>query len=334
MPNNYPEYTETVISGGGLFDELMRSVKAHLSEEYTQQRLRGSDYTKVYLGSMEAAMANTTQYLIGSALLEVQKLKIEAETKLIDLQRDKLNFEIQELLPLQRDQLQLENDKLTLEVRVVELQRDKLDYEIKHIMPLQKLQIEWQNKQIEANIRKIDFEIDKLFPLQERKLQLEIDKFNYEVTELLPLQKAQLKYQNDKLDFELNQLLPLQKAQLQLANDKLSNDILLIAAQIKKIDAEIDLLIYKGYSEFSNISDVLPTGAAINGITRRQRELLEKQKDGFDRDAEQKLAKLMVDTYAVQRTTDEDMPVPSSLSSANTNKAIKEFFKKVNVTIA
>ena len=157
----HPKFTTGTLNGMGLFDQLMNTVKLHLEEEYSHQRIKGTDYSKVYLGSMEAALANTTQYLIGSALIEEQKLKIQAELKLAEMEMEKIRYEIDYLIPLQREQLEAQNRKIDSEIKLVD-----------------------------AQVLKIHKEIE-LFPMQERKLQLEIDKFEEEI----PLIQAQVQGQ-------------------------------------------------------------------------------------------------------------------------------------------
>ena len=169
MANNYPEYTEKVPDGGGLFDEIMSTLKKHIDVEYDKQRIRGADYTKVWLGSMEAALANTTQYLLGNALMDVQRRKIEAEILAIEaerekteLERDKLQFEINELLPLQKQQLQLQVDKLAAEIPLIQAQIDKIyaetdlihtqdataKWNLTHLSPLEKIKLDAEGKLI------------------------------------------------------------------------------------------------------------------------------------------------------------------------------------------
>ena len=157
----HPDYTTGSLNGLGLFDQLMNTVKLHLEEEFSHQRIRGADYSKVYLGSMEAVLGNTTQYLIGGALLEEQKLKLQAELALIQLEVQKVEYEIEYLYPLQKEQLEIQNRKVTSEIDLVN-----------------------------AQVLKIQKEIE-LFPMQERKLQLEIDKFEEEI----PLIRAQVQGQ-------------------------------------------------------------------------------------------------------------------------------------------
>lgn len=52
-------------------------------------------------------------------------------------------------------------------------------------------------------------------------------------------------------------------------------------------------------------AQTVETGVDTNSVIGRQKELYKAQSDGFLRDAEQKAAKLLTDTWNVRRTTDE-----------------------------
>lgn len=70
-----------------------------------------------------------------------------------------------------------------------------------------------------------------------------------------------------------------------------------------KTDAEVSLLNQKRETELAQVSETVATGTVV-GVIGKQKALFQKQTDGFDRDAEQKLAKIMVDTWSVRQTTD------------------------------
>jgi hypothetical protein len=76
-----------------------------------------------------------------------------------------------------------------------------------------------------------------------------------------------------------------------------------LAALADKTLAEVTLLNQKTQTELAQVSDTVNTGA-VEGVVGKQKDLFQKQTDGFDRDAEQKLAKIMVDTWSVRMTVD------------------------------
>lgn len=72
-----------------------------------------------------------------------------------------------------------------------------------------------------------------------------------------------------------------------------------LAALENKTTAEVSLLNQKRETELAQVSDVVGSGT-VAGVIGKQKGLFQKQTDGFDRDAEQKLAKIMVDTWSVR----------------------------------
>ena len=59
-----PDLTTGTLAGTGTFDGLMRSVKAHLMEEFSAGRITGGEYTKAYIALVQVAMANALQFLL------------------------------------------------------------------------------------------------------------------------------------------------------------------------------------------------------------------------------------------------------------------------------
>ena len=97
----------------------------------------------------------------------------------------------------------------------------------------------------------------------------------------------------------------------QTINAQTTNDTLL--RQQGKIDAETGLLQQKRLSEEGQTKDVLSDGTVVynpvnetgKGFLGKQQSVQQRQADGFTRDAEQKLTKILLDTWSIRRTTDE-----------------------------
>lgn len=83
----------------------------------------------------------------------------------------------------------------------------------------------------------------------------------------------------------------------------------LIDEQIAKITAETGLLEEKKTTEKAQHTGIsrwskLDSGGTIEGVIGKQMALYEQQSEGFNRDAEQKLAKIMTDTWSVRKSAD------------------------------
>ena len=112
-----------------------------------------------------------------------------------------------------------------------------------------------------------------------------------------------------------------------------SND--LIAKQGAKSDAEKALLAQKTLTEEAQIKDnVGENDTLVTGSIGRQKDVYKKQADGFDRNAEIKLAKIYADMFTVQRSTDEAfVTAGSGLEYINSQKVMKAAFDGINAGV-
>jgi len=89
------------IEEAGLYDELMRTSKSHLQEEYDASRITGVEYSTVYLGTMQSNLQAANQFLLQYQVTNAQLLLLQEQIN----QAKKQN----ELLELQKTQLGLQN---------------------------------------------------------------------------------------------------------------------------------------------------------------------------------------------------------------------------------
>lgn len=106
-----------------------------------------------------------------------------------------------------------------------------------------------------------------------------------------------------------------------------------ISTQTTKISAEKDILLQRVVSEEAQTKDVVD-GQPVGGIIGKQMALYENQADGYIRDAEQKVAKLMNDSFVTRVTTDWDNPDASTagLNDAEVAKVFTKLKAGINVT--
>lgn len=75
------EVTTGAVNGTGAFDKIMQAINAHLLREYQAGRITGSDYSTVYLGSIQSAMAQATEFVLGRNNAYWQALLIAEQAK-------------------------------------------------------------------------------------------------------------------------------------------------------------------------------------------------------------------------------------------------------------
>lgn len=219
------DLTEAKLAGAGVFDVLMRATKAHLDEEFNKNRIKGAEYSTVYLGSLESVMRTALDFLM-------QKKKVALEAQLLELQVTLAGVEVEK----------------------AHAQRDLL---------------------VQQALNAV--EEGKVLAQQVCKLKAEYD--------VLLLQKDR------------------QNAETALLTQKLATE----KAQTTGIGVDAD------------------------SILGRQKALYLAQTTGFTRDAEQKVAKLMADTWNVRRTTDEGTIADATnmLNDATVGRAIKKMLEGI-----
>lgn len=126
----------------------------------------------------------------------------------------------------------------------------------------------------------------------------------------------------DKSDLEA-QLIQAQiekvNAEIELVKQQTANAAIeaeVLRAQKCKLDAEFDVLLQSklktaaevtllGQKTQTEKAQTVAMGVDADSVIGRQKALYAAQATGFERDAEQKVAKLMIDSWNVRRTTDE-----------------------------
>lgn len=209
------DLTVATLDGAGVFDVLMRATKVHLEAEFAKNRIKGSEYATVYLGSLNSVMTASLAFLL-------QKDKADQEAHLI----------IQQILLATQ-----QTANAVLEGTVLVAQKLKLDAEI----------------------------------------------------------------------------------------------ILINSTKDKTVE-ETALLLQKTVTEKAQI---LAAGVDVNSVVGKQKALYSAQTDGFTRDAEQKAVKLMVDTWNVRRTTDENTTANATnkLQDSAVGAAVTKLLEGIGVSV-
>lgn len=218
-PISLSDLTTAQVTGTGVFDVLMQAAKGHLEQEFTKGRIKGTEYSTVYLGSLQAILSQAVEFL-------------------------------------------LNKDKHALEGQLLAAQIEKIQAE-KALVAQQTLNAAKELLVLEAQICKLQAEYDMIM---ETKL---------------------------------------------------------------KTAEERALLQWKAATEKAQ---TLGTGVDPDSVVGKQKQLYQAQADGFKRDAEQKAAKIMSDSWSVQRTTDNEL-APSAtnkLDAASIGRAVGKMLDGVN----
>jgi hypothetical protein len=128
VPVTLPQLTTATLEGGGVLDVLMRTMKAHLEDQFTKGRIKGPEYATVYLGSLEPVLRAALEFLLqkDKTALEAQLLEVQlqvAQVQLLTAQVEKQKAEA-ELLVIEQ-----QLPKILAEIAVLNATKCKLDAE-------------------------------------------------------------------------------------------------------------------------------------------------------------------------------------------------------------
>lgn len=274
------DLTHATIDGNGVFDVLMRTVNAHLQKEWTANRLKGTEYSTVYLGALESTMNTSLQFLLAKDKLNAELAILEQQ--LVNLKVEEINETKQGLL------LDKQIADLVAATALKTQQKANLVDELltnaqqRSNLVTEQARIAAQTAQINAetlNVPKQGLLIDAQKDTQlQQKLNL--------ADELLTAaqQRTNLSSENQAIIAKTANTAQ-QTANLLAEAANIPQQGAVYASTMLKIDAEKALLI-----------DKLTTEAS-------QRTVLAAQASGYKRDAEQKAAEIMTRAFAAIATT-------------------------------
>lgn len=279
------DLTEGSLKGSGVFDRLMQTVKAHLDEEYKQNRIKGSDFSTVYLGAMTTILEQSSGFLLA-------KEKVSLESQLME----------QQILLAQK-----EVEKADAQIELVRQQTQNA---------LAELAI------IQANASKVAAEV-ALMEVQARKVEQDILNSVKEAS-LIDVQKAKL--EQDTLNAVT------EGANLVKQGCLLDAQYDLTMEQKLKVASETTLLAQKLVTERAQ---TVSSAVDPDSVMGQQKKLYEMQAAGYKRDAEQKAARILTETWQVRKTTDAGTLADSSNKLANEyiGMAITKLLEGIEVTV-
>lgn len=311
--------TTKSLEGTGVFDVLMQTAQLYLQEEYDNNRITGKEYTTVYLGAFSAVLQQSIAFLANHQMTA----KTDAEIALV---RQKT---VTELCQTDDDiPLGLGFNGDTLVEGLVKTQKD-----------LAEQQILTATQETEKTSREVDLLGQKIITELAQTDNELTGAVGYGFNASLATVEGLVKAETIKAEAEAD--LTKQKVMTELAatSDAVLDDYAknidtdiagLMKEQIAKVASEVQLLNQKAITELAQTEDITPAspnlgeGGTVAGVTGVQKTLYAAQTDGFARDAEQKLLKLMVDPLIAKITGDTNISVPAALE----NPSIDSVFTK------
>ncbi len=148
--------TNNVVTGTGVFDDLMEAVTTHLEAQYQLGRITGGDFATVYLGAMQAAISQSVSFTLGQ---ESTNAAVILQTKQgLKVDKDALLVVAQELLT-DAQKLKVDADELLVDKQVVKLAADiALGVKQGALVDAQELKVDADKLLVDAQKLKVDGE--------------------------------------------------------------------------------------------------------------------------------------------------------------------------------
>lgn len=182
------------------------------------------------------------------------------------------------------------------------------------------------------------------FLLARRKLGLDLKLQEAQIS-LTTAQEDQIRAEMQKIPYEIQTLqkqLELADKQIAQADKQLELTEAQIQVQLKQLDLMAEQLeqakAQTAYYEQRTITEKAQTSAGVaatGSVIGTQVALMNKQADGYDRNAEQQAAQILANTWNVRRQTDEDTQANTTnkLDDASVGAVISKLASGINVVL-
>jgi len=340
------DLTDRTVGGSGMFDGLMATIMAQLREEFSEGRITGKEYSTVYIASMQGAMGAAVQYLQASKATYWQTVLIQQQAQAAEIAVYASRLQL-EAAKAQAATARVEAETAAANYSLIKLklasediaygtalaQKTRVDYENANILPAQYAQLLKQTDQL-------DYQLVNLFPKQVLKVQSEIDvsagqishltsqtnQVLYQTATLLPAQKLGIDMDTSIKTYQHDTVLPAQVAGVTADTvGKTYTNTYLLPEQLNNLQEQTEG--HRAKTLDTRVDGTTPIAGAVG----KQKDLQQQQIASYQRDAEAKVAKMLLDTWITQKSLDEGLVAPYALDDANINAALDTV--KTNLSI-
>lgn len=307
--------TTRKVDGSGMFDGLMAALDEHLSTQYVKGRLTGEAYSRAYIELSQAAMGNAVNYLLQDRTSYFQAIVAQKQAQIAEI-------------GVVTERVRLAISKAELAMKLTELNTRKAEY------ALSKMKLSTEDAQYALTLSQretVHFNNEFMLPAQLVQLNKQIDIANMEIS-YKTAQKDQLLYQTASI-------LPAQKAGIDAENaikvftleNQLPAQVASITADTVGKDFNNDFILPEQYEALkeqteSNRAKTLDTRrdgvTLVKGAIGVQKDLQKQQIQSYKHDAEAKVAKMLLDTWMTQKSMDEGLDPPASITDVNINRVM------------
>lgn len=241
----------------------------------------------------------------------------------IDADTDIKTYQVTHMLPLEKTQLeeqidllQSQDSKVLAETTLVTSEKARVDaqtsnieedtavksYQLLTVLPAEKLKLD-------AETRLVDDEASRVVAQKDNILA--------ETASIIPARMANIAADTNVKDYQHQNLMPAQV-------DKTVEERLMISyekdfikpAQLASINEQMEA--HRAKTLDTRSDGTTPIAGAIG----KQKDLHAQQITSYERDAETKVVKMILDTWITQKSVDENLPAPTSIQDSQINSAL------------
>ena len=318
------DLTSGEVGGTGIFDVLMKGMRAHLQEEYEASRITGAEYSRSYTELTQACLASSVQYALNrdasfwaaqQGQMNAVAARVEIETKRMGY--DAVVFNYEQVLPV--------------ELQAKEAARDTALYSLNQMLPIERDTALYNlNQKLPLDREVVLFNLNQMMP--EELLKLQSDRQTAEV-------------QRDIAGFKLESMLPeeLLKLRAERVTTETNRDIAYWNFAVTLPEAHELNLVQRGIANY-NLSIMMPQqmnlvreqsnaqraqtydwrydGEAVAGSIGRQKALYDQQMMAYRQDSRLKTLKIMSDAWITQKSIDEGLAPPLQFTNGAIDEAL------------
>lgn len=358
---NIAELTEASLTGKGVFDVLLQTLRLHLDREFRDGRITGTAYATVYSQALTVFLQQSMQFCLSKAKLALELKQMQEGIELTQLQQTKLIADTRQTDYITDYQLAAE---ITLKTKQVEL----LQYDLTNIKPTElsiaQQEIELKTKQVGL----IEYDLTVIKPQelallaqqianlesQQSQIEAETDKVLYQVAYMLPEEVTVIKRNQDQLLAQTNKittdtvvtikqghLTDAQTCQVKAQTNQVNAEVSLklpedvelvkrnqasVTAQIAQATSQTNLLVY----DLTTTKPVETANLTLTGVNlTKQGDLLESQKTVSDKQA----LSIEAETAKVSYQTTVMLPEEVKVTQFNQDQLVAQTTKVAVDTI-
>lgn len=303
--------------------EVLQAQKAQVSTE-----------TLLIEENIKRAIAELAKTPVEVEILRKQALQIDAETAFTGKRADQITAELDKI-PLELSLLEKQITQSTSTIAQIDANTDRVVKETLQKLPIEVANLGKQGVHMDAETA-LTTNQSALSAAQASKVPVEIE---YTQAQIAHMSKQNLILEKD-LDLKQGQLLiQIQEIEIAKQNLEISKQELEIKREqieTAKATTASSLAQAKLYDE-KVITEKAQTKAGIaevGSVINLNNQVLQAQSDGYKRDAEQKTAKLFLDTWIASYSDgDREANESNGLFDPNIGKVVAKLLQGINVTI-